>query len=249
MRRLTVLLAALVPIALAIGSPPDIASELKALRDEYTKAQQDFFKEYQAAKTDAEKQKLFTDKYPAPKFKDRALDLAKRAKGDPAEFDVILFAYDFMRQNATDGGKECAAFIRDAADRFATHEKIGQLARLLDWPIPPAEARAITQTLLEKNRGTKAEPQLLYQLASSHKGWGQPSAEDEKRAKELLKEVVSKFPASSEAKSAKGDLFELDNLTVGKVFPDFKATDENGKAWRLRDYRGKVTVVDFWGFW
>ena len=25
--------------------------------------------------------------------------------------------------------------------------------------------------------------------------------------------------------------------------------DENGVSWKLSDYRGKVVVVDFWGFW
>jgi peroxiredoxin len=31
--------------------------------------------------------------------------------------------------------------------------------------------------------------------------------------------------------------------------PDFEAVDENGAAWKLSDYRGKVVVVDFWGNW
>lgn len=249
MPRLTVLLAALVPIALAIGSPPDIAAELKALRDEYNKAQQDFFKEYQAAKTDADKQKLYAEKYPMPKFKGKALDLAKRAKGDPAEFDVILFAYPFVQQTAQEGGKECADIVRDVVERFGTDERIGQFARMIDWPLPPNESRAALGKLVEMNRGKKAEPALLYQLASNHKGWGQPSPEDEKKANELLNELVKKFPDSEQAKRAQGDLYELQNLVVGKTFPDFEATDENGKPWKLSEYRGQVVVVDFWGFW
>jgi len=31
--------------------------------------------------------------------------------------------------------------------------------------------------------------------------------------------------------------------------PDFEATDVTGVRFRLSDYRGKVVVVDFWGFW
>jgi cytochrome oxidase Cu insertion factor (SCO1/SenC/PrrC family) len=31
--------------------------------------------------------------------------------------------------------------------------------------------------------------------------------------------------------------------------PDFEAVDENGVKFKLSDYRGKVVVLDFWGFW
>ncbi len=38
-------------------------------------------------------------------------------------------------------------------------------------------------------------------------------------------------------------------LAVGNRAPDFEATDVTGVRFRLSDYRGKVVVVDFWGFW
>ena len=55
--------------------------------------------------------------------------------------------------------------------------------------------------------------------------------------------------SSTLGQEAKGWLFELDNLQLGMLAPDFTATDENGVTWKLSDYRGKVVVVDFWGFW
>ena len=36
---------------------------------------------------------------------------------------------------------------------------------------------------------------------------------------------------------------------VGKIVPDFSATDLEGKPISLRDYRGKVVLLDFWGIW
>ena len=249
MRRLTVLLAALVPIAIVIGSPPDIASELKAIREEYTKAQQDFFKEIQAAKGEEAQTKIYNEKNPAPKFKAKLRDLAKRANGDPAEFDVLVFPYDLERQTAQEGGKECADLANDIVARFGTNPKIAQFAQMIDWPIPPTESRALLAKLLDLNRGKASEPTLLYRLASNYKGWGQPAPEDEKRATDLLQELVAKHPNAAETKRAKGDLFELQNLVVGKTFPEFDAKDENDGAWKLSDYRGKVVVLDFWGFW
>jgi hypothetical protein len=38
-------------------------------------------------------------------------------------------------------------------------------------------------------------------------------------------------------------------LVVGCRAPDFEATDLAGVKFKLSDYRGKVVVLDFWGFW
>lgn len=38
-------------------------------------------------------------------------------------------------------------------------------------------------------------------------------------------------------------------LERGQLAPDFTTTDASGVEFRLSDYRGKVVVVDFWGFW
>lgn len=35
----------------------------------------------------------------------------------------------------------------------------------------------------------------------------------------------------------------------GALAPDFTATDVAGKAFRLADCRGRIVVLDFWGFW
>lgn len=36
---------------------------------------------------------------------------------------------------------------------------------------------------------------------------------------------------------------------VGAVAPDIAGKDLDGVAFKLSDYRGKVVVLDFWGFW
>ena len=58
-----------------------------------------------------------------------------------------------------------------------------------------------------------------------------------------------KYGSRTLADAAKGDLYELHHLIIGKVAPDIKGADADGKKFKLSDYRGKVVVLDFWGDW
>ncbi|MFM1871004.1 MAG: hypothetical protein RL398_426 [Planctomycetota bacterium] len=46
-----------------------------------------------------------------------------------------------------------------------------------------------------------------------------------------------------------GILFAQKHLVVGAVAPDIEGPDLEGVAFKLSDYRGKVVLLDFWGFW
>jgi peroxiredoxin len=41
-------------------------------------------------------------------------------------------------------------------------------------------------------------------------------------------------------------LFEIRHLAVGKEPPEIEGEDQNGKEFKLSDYRGKVVLLDFW---
>lgn len=45
-----------------------------------------------------------------------------------------------------------------------------------------------------------------------------------------------------------GARHEIEHLRLGQVAPDFAAVDQDGAAFQLSDYRGRVVVLDFWGF-
>ena len=48
---------------------------------------------------------------------------------------------------------------------------------------------------------------------------------------------------------ARGELFELRNLVVGKVAPEIEGQDLDGQTLRLSDFRGKVVALAFWATW
>jgi hypothetical protein len=50
------------------------------------------------------------------------------------------------------------------------------------------------------------------------------------------------------AEQAKTELFTIRNLSVGKQAPDIEGEDQDGKRFKLSDYRGKVVLLDFWSY-
>ena len=51
------------------------------------------------------------------------------------------------------------------------------------------------------------------------------------------------------ADRAKAELFEIRHLMVGKEAQEIEGEDQDGKRFKLSDYRGKVVLLDFWGNW
>jgi predicted protein tyrosine phosphatase len=74
------------------------------------------------------------------------------------------------------------------------------------------------------------EAENLYEALAKDSG-------DVKVFNQTIKELVA------------SELFEIRNLAIGKVAPEIEGEDINGKSFKLRDYRGKVVVLDFWGHW
>jgi hypothetical protein len=50
------------------------------------------------------------------------------------------------------------------------------------------------------------------------------------------------------ADRARAELFEIRHLGVGKEAPDIEGEDQDGKRFKLSDYRGKVVLLDFWSY-
>lgn len=58
-----------------------------------------------------------------------------------------------------------------------------------------------------------------------------------------------KLPGGETAgERARLELFALRHLSVGKEAPDIEGEDQDGKRFKLSDYRGKVVLLDFWSF-
>ena len=78
---------------------------------------------------------------------------------------------------------------------------------------------------------------------------GAGGEENQKRARESIARGIEDDPQGESVATAQGRLFQLDRLKIGLPCPDFTAKDVDGVEFKLSDYKGKVVVLDFWGFW
>lgn len=249
MRRPIVLLTLLLAVSLGYSlGESAFATKLKKLKADYTTAQNTFFEEYEK-KPEKERGDFYTKHNPANTFVTKAIALARSAGGDPAGPQAYSFAVMVLQSaNQPDTMKKV---IKEAVAKYAKVGGLSELSTQLGYgtPLSKSETAGLLNTILKE---TKSDPDRIAataSLARLYKGWGEPAKGDEPLARKYLGQLIANWPNSKEATRAKGDLYELDNLRVGKEFPEFSTTDQEGKTWKLSDYRGRVVVLDFWGFW
>ena len=95
-------------------------------------------------------------------------------------------------------------------------------------------------------------PQALKMLETSD-----PEVLD-RDAESLLERVIAEygdlrlphpFNQTPLGEMARGELYRLRNLSIGKVAPEIEGEDMDGRKLKLSDYRGKVVALVFWATW
>src|SRR5689334_6413547 len=111
------------------------------------------------------------------------------------------------------------------------------------------QARALCDELFEKVALPESKAQALATQATIELAGKQPDASMPAAARELYERLAKDFADTDSGKRATGLLFRIDHLAIGMSVPDVETQDVEGVAFKLSDYRGKVVVLDFWGFW
>ncbi len=74
----------------------------------------------------------------------------------------------------------------------------------------------------------------------------------DKEIEQTFEQAAEKYPdvklpnQGTVGAKAKSELFEIRNLAVGMRAPDVEGEDQDGKKFKLSDYKGKVVLLDFW---
>ncbi len=199
--------------------------------------------------------------------------LKSRAKANQAKTEADLSkVWRHIHEVAADFAVQAIAFAKgnpdDPASDDALKYALANLWLLVDWNAFPdasplaakrlgivvdqaksKDIRAIAMYALAGNLASQA-------LSAARKKDVKQAASLNGQAAELLDRVVKEdtnivTPGSREpvTQVAKDLLFVLTNLSVGCKALDLVGEDIVGKPFKLSDYRGKVTVVYFWGSW
>lgn len=236
--------------------PTTPAEQLKALDKEFNDAMQTFQKAYTDAATAEEKQKIIQEKYPQPdKFAPKFLALAEKNPKDPVAVDALVWivTHGFgLPGKDNPRGKAIAILARD----HIQSEKLGQVCSMLVYG-GDKESETLLRTVLEKSPHKDVQGLACLSLAQqlNNRARGFQGQKDDKlatEAEELFERAAAKYADVKTqfygmvGDKAKAELFEIRHLAVGKEAPDIAGEDQDGKKFKLSDYKGKVVLLDFW---
>jgi hypothetical protein len=133
-------------------------------------------------------------------------------------------------------------------DRFAERPELAPLPGWLAQDDNPPWAEKHLRRLREKNPLETVKAEATFALASVLKAKDEASQPE---AEKLFQSIVeSKQPVYRPfVDRAKKELDDLTLRGIGKPVPDISGLDLDGKSFKLSDYKGKVVLLDFWGFW
>jgi thiol-disulfide isomerase/thioredoxin len=225
----------------------DRAAQFKEIQSDYRKAVPEAQKALQAAKTPQEQQAVF-DKL-NKEFAPRILKLVEADPKDNLSFQMLTFAvqalpkvdrkvFDLLEQHW-------------AKDDSANNRLLCQILVFRQQ----AGAKKFLQRVLEENKNTDIQGFACFALAKmsadkQNEGDKLAGEEAEKYYERVAKDFADvKMGRATLGEQAKGPLFEIRHLSIGKTPPNVKSQNLDGKKVELNDYKGKVVVLDIWATW
>jgi hypothetical protein len=244
-------LVVLVSVTTLLGCHPPATVEpeqtFKQLSEGYEAAYRKFKERRNALKDEKEQKKLSEKSHPRLTYVPQFERLMKEHPADPAALDAAAWlvsrtGYDDPKWNQDRAG--ALAFIKanhirspkleDAvtALRYAEPaDKSVELLRLIARDNPERRLRGLSTLMLGERLSEKS-----------------PS-----EAEAALKEVIATYPDLKLKRTFKEIagryIYEIENLAVGRPAPNVEGEDVDGGKLSLRDYRGKVVLLSFFGDW
>ncbi|MFN0008917.1 MAG: TlpA family protein disulfide reductase [Planctomycetota bacterium] len=231
------------------ADPAVLRQAFKALEEELMAALED----YTAALEVARAQGLPEEQYPQVPTKDffpRFEDLALQDQPDALRWCLGTVNMLELEMDATNARKD--AFYQRIVRVHPNSPWMKDIVRFMEDEGPPMGVgldRILP--LLDFVVLNSTTPAIRAQalLSKAHLCKKSKAPELEALVLPIMKELADKYPQTEEGKRGKSYLFNELELAVGKTAPDFTTQDVDGVEFKLSDYRGKVVVLDFWGFW
>jgi hypothetical protein len=204
--------------------------------------QEDLQAKIKAAQAAGERVPRAASAPPTKEFIDSAQELAQQYAGKD---DAVPFL-GFILKNASGERNAVKWAVKTLATDHVESKAIGDVVDYL--PKVARMAGRAAMTLLSDVADNHADKAVRVKaLLARARQYGAESESAKAVADlELVKTLTTDADLLEEAKEA---LAEVSKLAIGTVAPEIEGVDIDGVAFKLSDYRGKVVLLDFWGFW
>lgn len=235
----------------AVATTAETTQEkLDELIKRYNKQQREVFEAYEKAATEEEQQKILQG-LPGKEFVAEFRALAEEAKGTDTAVSAWMWVLRLTQGEPNSGLDIVKLLLAEHMGSRAIAELSSQL-RHGGWRFGAAEVIEALRAIVADSPHETVRAAALFDLGGVLLESGTP--ENVAEGRDCFQAVIEEYGKlayrdGTYATAAESYLYELDHLRIGMVAPDFETVDENGAKWKLSDYRGKVVVVDFWGFW
>jgi membrane-bound lytic murein transglycosylase B len=250
----------LLALALVLGAGPHATAPAAHIAARAEATYPDLVKEYEAAvkewrdtlralaKTDKAKADELEKQHPVAAFWPRFEALGA---SDGRALLWMLEEGDKLPSSKADATAKKSALVaqlleKHASEAWAGTDLVRTLARQRIW-FDEAWVREKLEALASASKSKEVSAAALSALIGRLSGKG-ATPEEAERAKALTQRLETDFAGTPAAVALKeknaGAKYEK-----GGVPDDFEATDTDGVKFKLSDYRGKVVMLDFWGFW
>ncbi len=243
--------AAQAPASQAPAVDPALTRELEQLALRFAEERKGFMT-FRLQAASAEECAELNASFPREEFLEPLASIAERARGTDVAARAWLKVYEIACL------LDDRALFTQAVERLLD-EHIGSpymnyLALDLTYGAPAwsrPQAHAALRRILAGTQNTDVRANALAQLALS---LGQDEAEASRAEAETLLAAIEQefgkddFNGMTGKQFADGARHEMNRLRVGQVAPDFELADQEGVRFKLSDYRGRVVLLDFWGF-
>jgi hypothetical protein len=175
----------------------------------------------------------------------RALVSAEQLEGDAK---VELLGWAAVESRDADIIREVLAEIRSRHMDSPALSTLLEKASVLQRPLGKDDANAFLDRVIADSPHNMPRAWALYwrSIAMTRRD---ADAEQVARGQEMMMQAEKLAEGSWLADKIAGPRFKKERLQIGMTAPDIEGEDIDGVAFKLSDYRGKVVVLDFWGFW
>lgn len=243
---------------------PDLTQKIEALQAKFDNLMEKLDEKLQEAETAEDEAKIEVQiTNLEAEFVKQQLALAKLHKTDPEAFTVLAT----VALSEDDASAEAFKLIE--TDHLQRHA-IGLFCRLISATGHDSQpAEALIRKVMEQGKNDSVKGNATFGLASLLKARVANQADELDPAQQekildasekLFETVVTTYPAAKggivlgvqmpgPADSAEKELYELRHLRIGKIAPNIRGKDSQGREFQLTDYRGQIVVIDFWAEW